>query len=176
MRQLMAKSSNGVSERPNVPKIIEKILSCFSGKRIFIDDKPYLTRYYLIGNGDGSKMEVYLHHIQAIDDFRWLHNHPWPWFLSLVVRGTYVQDVSTLGKTPTKSKHIRWFNLFRGQDRYHAIRSLPKGHAWSLVVVPPKNNVAWGYWDLRAQCHIPDDSIVNHYSTTVLFGTKKIVD
>lgn len=176
MHQLDINQGGPSPERIGRSRFVETILSWFSGKRIFIDEKPYLTRYYLVGDGSGTSTEIYLHHIQAIDHFRWLHNHPWPWFLSIVLRGTYTQDVAIPGIRPSETVNVRWLNFFRGQDRYHAIRSLPSGDAWSLVVVPKKNDHVWGYWDTREQRHVPDDSLINQSSRTVLFGSKKIVD
>ena len=153
-----------------------RILRGLSGKRIYLNGKPYLTRYYLLGDGSGKGYEVYLHHIQREDPYRWLHNHPWRWFLSIVLRGGYKQEVLQLpGEGPHKTQRVRFINLFRGQNRYHAITELPKKGAWTLVIVPPKMRESrrWGYWNEDAKVHEPDSGDESEGCETIRFGTKQ---
>ena len=156
---------------------LHKLLSRFGGKTIYVHDQLYLTRYYLLGDGSGRGFEIYVHHMHAVDSFRWLHNHPWRWFLSFVFRGSYVQDTYNR-KTKGKNKQtIRWINLFRGLHRYHAIRSLPKGQTCTLVIAPPKlKNYEWGYWDDNLNQHIEDNVIGHESAHTVVFGSKILKD
>lgn len=167
------------SHTTTVPRnsIIRRLLRSVSGKIIFVYDKPYLTRYYLLGNGSGSTFEVYLHHMHKVDEFRWLHNHPWTWFLSLVLSGSYWQETFDSSSRQHSKQHIRRFNLFRGTSHYHAIRNLPKGSAWTLVVAPPKRrDYEWGYWDPATESHIEDVAIGHESAKTVTFGKKKLLD
>ena len=155
---------------------IEGILKRFSGKRIFLDGKPYLTRYYLVGDGSGRSFELYLHYIQLKDPYRWLHNHPWRWFLSIVLRGSYTQEVLCPATNPTrKTIRVRYLNLFRGANRYHAISDVPKQGVWTLVLVPPKSRgtLRWGYLNENDQIHEPDTGDSSSDCQTERFGPKR---
>lgn len=156
---------------------VHRILKRFGGKTIYVHDHRYLTRYYLLGDGSGKGFEIYVHHMHDVDSFRWLHNHPWQWFLSFVVSKSYIQDVFDQSTNLRKQQHIRWFNLFRGLHRYHAIRKLPNNEAWTVVLTPPKlQNYEWGYWDEEHQLHIEDVSIGHESARTEIFGSKLLKD
>lgn len=153
------------------------LLKRVSGKTIYVYGEPYLTRYYLIGNGSGKSMEVYVHHMHKVDEFRWLHNHPWSWFFALVLSGSYLQETIDVRTQKTGYQHIRVVNLFKGFNRYHAIRKLPNGSAWTLVVVPPKrSDYEWGYWDSARKIHVEDNTIGHESAETKSFGTKELMD
>ena len=155
---------------------IDRSLKRLSGKRIYLDGNPYLTRYYLIGDGTGRRFELYLHYIQLKDPYRWLHNHPWRWFLSIVLRGQYTQEVLRPSSNGTRQKiRVRFINLFLGNDRYHAIHDVPANGVWTLVLVPPKSNgkVRWGYWNEEDGVHEPDSGDDSLNCHTVRFGTKR---
>ncbi|MCY3857395.1 MAG: hypothetical protein OXG25_00615 [Gammaproteobacteria bacterium] len=154
----------------------DHILKKLSGKRIYLDGNPYLTRYYLIGDGSGRRSELYLHYIQLKDPYRWLHNHPWRWFLSIVVRGHYTQEVlRPSASTRRRRMRVRFVNLFLGRDRYHAIHDVPKKGVWTLVLVPPKSNDTerWGYWNEDEDVHEPDTGDDSVNCQTVRFGAKQ---
>lgn len=183
MTQLLLRSALGKPSSPNKtsspPKnsILKWLLRKTSGKTIYVYDQPYLTRYYLIGDGSGKTFEVYVHLMHKVDEFRWLHNHPWRWFLSIVLSGTYWQETLDCHCGVHQREHIRSFNLFRSFNRYHAIRELPQGCAWTLVVVPPKqDDYRWGYWDSANSCHIDDETIGHESARTETFGKKDLKD
>ena len=157
--------------------LLQRLLRRTSGKTIYVYGEPYLTRYYLVGNGSGRGFEVYVHNMHKVDQFRWLHNHPWNWFLSIVLSGYYVQDIFNRRTNHSKKQNIRLVNLFRGLHRYHAIRELPKGEAWTLVLVPPKKKAfEWGYWNPESQSHIQDNEIGHESARTETFGKKVLLD
>ncbi|MCY3883651.1 MAG: hypothetical protein OXG24_01920 [Gammaproteobacteria bacterium] len=183
MTQLLLRSALGkpsTTNRASSPakkSILKWLLRKTSGKTIFVYDQPYLTRYYLIGNGSGKSFEVYVHQMHKVDEFRWLHNHPWRWFLSIVLAGSYWQETLDCRNGRHQREHIRRVNLFRRSDRYHAIRELPSGSAWTLVVVPPKRQAyEWGYWDTQNSCHIADETIGHESARTEVFGKKVLED
>ena len=156
---------------------LHRLLKRFGGKTIYVYDKKYLTRYYLWGNGSGDSFELYVHHMRATDSFRWLHNHPWKWFISFVFSGSYVQDTYNRDTKKSGKQHIRWFNIFRGINRYHSIRELPRGTAWTLVLAPPKlKDYNWGYWNDETNEHI-EDNLIGHESARIeIFGNKLLKD
>ena len=158
-------------------RLWNRIKPQLSGKRIYIYDKLYLTRYYLWGNGSGKGFELYLHKLHQVDSFRWLHNHPWPWFLSLVLVNRYIQETYDTVTRENRTETIRWINLFRNTTRYHSISELPKGTAVSLVVVPPKSHdYEWGYWDHENEKHVPDNVVGHESAYIVKFGRKELLD
>ena len=156
---------------------LHKVLRRFGGKTIYVYNKRYLTRYYLLGDGSGTSFEIYVHHMHATDSFRWLHNHPWKWFLSFVFSGSYVQDTYDRNTNTFKKQHIRWFNVFRGLNRYHSIRELPRRSAWTLVLAPPKlKSYNWGYWNDETSEHV-EDNVIGHESAHIeFFGNKHLRD
>lgn len=183
MNQLLLR--NALSYRPTPKKsprqtknrLLKWFLRNTSGKTIFVYDEPYLTRYYLFGNGSGKSFEVYVHHMHKVDEFRWLHNHPWRWFLSIVLAGSYRQETLDRRTGSSRHQHIRRLNLFRRFERYHAIRELPRGTAWTLVIVPPKcHDYEWGYWDSENGCHVADETIGHESARTKTFGKKILED
>lgn len=58
---------------------------------INVDGKPYLTRYYLLGR-DWKLGNIYIHHFHSSDQGLELHNHPWRWGFSIVLKGGYVEE------------------------------------------------------------------------------------
>ncbi|MYD42628.1 MAG: hypothetical protein F4W90_01895 [Gammaproteobacteria bacterium] len=155
---------------------LDRVFNRLSGKRIELNDEPYLTRYYLIGDGSGRGYELYLHHLQQEDQSRWLHNHPWRWFFSIVLRGNYTQrELCPRTDTDERQVRIRFMNFFRGQDRYHSITKIPEAGTWTLVLVPPKtqDTEEWGYWNSETGQHQPDLDNDEENSTTIRFGPKQ---
>ena len=114
------------------------------GKRIIQDGKLYLTRYYLKGNGKGKSWELYLHHIHTPDPDRAPHNHPWPWFLSIILKGWYVEGRMDLQARKGSGGVRRWFNLVRSRGVFHRIVEIAPGGVWTLVLVAPRQG-QWGY-------------------------------
>ena len=171
-----ANSANGTLQESN-RTWLHRLLRRFGGKTIYIYDNRYLTRYYLWGNGSGESFEIYVHHMHATDSFRWLHNHPWKWFISFVFSGSYVQDTYNRDTNKFGQQHIRWFNLFRSLNRYHSIRELPRGDAWSLVLAPCKlDEYNWGYWNDETNEHV-EDNLIGHESARIeIFGNKQLKD
>ena len=120
------------------------------GKRIYQNELLYLTRYYLKGDGNANSWELYLHHIHRPDVERAPHNHPWPWFLSIVLKGWYREVSVSLQDSAAKHpafwdyKWVRWFNFMPRRSLFHRITTVPPKGAWTLVLVPPRAGV-WGF-------------------------------
>lgn len=109
---------------------------------IGVEGDLYLDRLSLVRT---PWFSIKLHRIYRPDRQRDLHDHPWN-FLSLVLRGSYVEDVPC--KNPaspfTDSRRVRWWNWKRAEDR-HSIREVSRSPVWTLVFCGPKRR-EWGFW------------------------------
>lgn len=122
--------------------------------RIYSDRAtPFLERY-LVGRLLG--ITVYIHRFVASDPDRGLHDHPWGWAFSLVLRGRY-EELTRQGTRP-----VGWFNFLRG-DSFHrvvlprqayyptdadgywtGIREYSEQECWTLFIHGP-NVKRWGF-------------------------------
>lgn len=80
-----------------------------------------------------------LHHFLRSDDARAHHDHPW-WFLTLVLKGSYV-DESPEGNDRLTAGSIR----FRPALHRHTVRT---SGVWTVVLTGPKRR-KWGFWEPR---------------------------
>lgn len=90
-----------------------------------------------------------LHHILRPDHDRCHHDHPW-WFFTLVLWGGYVERV---GEADAEHRARPGRVYFRPALFRHRIASLPRGHAWTLVLTgrPRRRwgfhtNAGWVHW------------------------------
>jgi hypothetical protein len=99
------------------------------------DGSPYLTRTVfrrLFG------LRPLLHFFHRPDSDRHLHNHPWRWSLSIILRGSYTEE--RLGREGTR--RVRWFNFITDRD-YHRIQEL-HGEVWTLFITGRRTQ-GWGF-------------------------------
>lgn len=107
-----------------------------------------LFHRHLIGTGGSVYLDrltllttpwfsIKLHRIYRPDRQRDLHDHPWN-FLSVLLRGTYVED------TASGTRRCRLFNWKRAEDR-HSIREVSRSPVWTLVFTGRRRRV-WGFW------------------------------
>jgi hypothetical protein len=117
-------------------------------RKIVITDpfsgQPYMTRRILLKT---RWLSIYLHRFWRGDHDRALHNHPWRWAASFIVRGSYVEQ--RLGKKP---RAVRWFNWITSRS-YHRIAEL-RGEVWSIFIGGPKAQ-DWGF--LFKGRHVPHE-------------------
>lgn len=68
------------------------------------NDNPYLLRWYVIPRN--RIFNIYLHKFVRSDDDRALHDHPWSWNMSLIIKGIYIEHIpknpETFGKISYK--------------------------------------------------------------------------
>ena len=92
-------------------------------------------------------ISVYLHHFHRPDDDRELHNHPWPWAVSLVLAGGYDELRRDCGEHEHVLRQRRYragsVNVLRA-DTFHRITAL-EGAPWTLFIVARKVQ-GWGYY------------------------------
>jgi hypothetical protein len=109
---------------------------------IDVDGRPYLERYFLATLPGGGA--IYLHRFLAPDPDRGLHDHPWPWALSLVLAGGYVEARGDpWGERRRRAVRPGRLNLIRGTT-FHRIVALAAGEAWTLFAHGPRVK-PWGF-------------------------------
>lgn len=128
----------------------------------------YLTRYYLLklprmpdgsfpfdergqprpGIINPSGNGYVLHHFHKGDEALELHNHPWDWCVSLILRGGYVEERATRENLTVK-RHIYKpgsVNVLMKQH-FHRVELLdPVNGCWTFFVYGPKSQ-GWGFLD-----------------------------
>ncbi|MGL4233216.1 MAG: hypothetical protein ACRDAM_15970 [Casimicrobium sp.] len=129
------------------------------------DGRPYLERYFLFR---ALGVRCYLHRFVGDDPARGLHDHPWPWALSIILAGWYREH------RRDGVRIVRWFNWLNG-DRFHrvtlpttftdclkdALRRSRSGRTliiadadqtqndntcWSLFIHRDRATKPWGFW------------------------------
>ncbi|RQZ08943.1 hypothetical protein DF105_01185 [Burkholderia stagnalis] len=122
--------------------MLRSILFRISGRLpcriISVSSRPYLERYYLFTL---FGVRVYLHRFVGSDPDRELHDHPWPWAISLIVAGWYYEQ------TRAGTTVVRWFNALTG-DTFHRV-ILPRDHGvhecWTIFVHRAADVKPWGF-------------------------------
>lgn len=139
------------------------------------DGSLYLTRYILWNKG----LRLFLHRIHRKDFDRDVHDHPWPWALSLILRGGY-EELRVEPGEPTKEwepyqvipgRQNRWtFQVVRrlnwiGPNTYHRILAV-QPNTWTLFIAGPRSR-EWGFLtdrghvDWRAYLGLPEGKVLN---------------
>jgi hypothetical protein len=106
----------------------------FYVESIGLPECPYLRRWV----ADFGLFSIRLHRWQSSDDARHFHDHPW-WFLTLVLRGRYV-DVSPDGRDQLRPGSIR----YRPALHKHTVEVQQPG-TWTLLITGPTER-RWGFW------------------------------
>jgi hypothetical protein len=125
---------------------MKKILMLISGNlpcRIISEGRrKYLERYYLF---TVFGVRFYLHRFVGSDPDRGLHNHPWRWAASLLLRGYYFEE------THYGTKAVRWINGLVG-DSFHRV-ILPPGitEVWTLFFHRAEKAKSWGFLREKGQ-------------------------
>jgi hypothetical protein len=126
------------------------------GPRVIYDrdgSRPYLSRYYLLGKRDDSTLpksgpfNLFVHYFHRGDDDAALHNHPWRWSCSLILRGGYREERREGETIVSRVFRPGRINIIRADD-YHRVDLLdPAAGAWSLFLAGPRTGRSWGFWD-----------------------------
>lgn len=151
-------------------------------KRVIMDRdgaEPYLTRWYLVGkpatrDGAGGKWSLYLHEFHKSDSPEAMHNHPWRWALSLVLKGGYFEfrekdtgkgTIFWLGPgTFNFLRHDTFHRVVLGDDYFRCARvpaytlflAGPRIQEWGFLPRRTRKFVPWRTW-LGIEPHTPED-------------------
>jgi hypothetical protein len=152
---------NEPGEKP-MNALLLKLSARLPCRVISLDSGPYLERYY-VGQLFGATF--YLHRFVSADTERHLHNHPWTWGRSLIISGSYREEVATdlcaaAGPSGciTEKRTKRWWNRVDGND-FHRIGSAAPG-TWSLFFHGERARVCrggvsylkgWGFLERRGR-------------------------
>jgi hypothetical protein len=142
-------------------------------------DAPYMLRIYLLKSEDARTFRSgdpgpYLHYFFRSDADRDLHNHPWQWALSLILRGEYREHTDwgaedyRAGSTnmllagtfhrvelPRRCGFAAGSPVDRSFLTYHGADSLPEQGAWTLFLAGPKHDAGWGFSDEETGEFVP---------------------
>ena len=128
-------------------RLLRRFASLFPCREIRdLNGTLYLQRFRIVGDMMGRHawfpLTVYLHRFERPDHDRHLHNHPWPWAVSLVLAGGYDEV-----RQGDQGKHVRClragdWNLLRA-NTFHTVAKL-KGETWTLFIVGRKVQ-SWGF-------------------------------
>jgi len=95
---------------------------------------------------------LYLHCFHRSDDDGALHNHPWRWAVSLVLKGGYSEE-RRVGDMVVRRRVEPWTINFLTHDTFHRV-DLVRGDAWTLFLVGPVVQ-SWGFWDRDTKKYTP---------------------
>jgi hypothetical protein len=137
-----------------------RLYACTRTKHtIMLDGKPYITRYYLTCARTCNGPEgYYLHHIHAPDADRRLHDHPWHWASSRILRGGYTElrrvvrfaarrtaEVrGTMRRTQFNAGALSVLYAHASYHDYHRIVDI-EPNTWTLFRAGPKHGKGWGF-------------------------------
>ncbi len=107
--------------------------------------EPYLERYYV---GHLFGVTFYLHRFVSSDQEEHLHNHPWEWAKSLILSGSYDEEVvidlcaNLHNGCYTTTRTVRFWNDI-GPNHFHRIANAKPG-TWSLFFHGKRQRVKVG--------------------------------
>lgn len=102
---------------------------------------PYLTKYLLREDPDGSKL--ILHHFHRGDEDKELHSHPWSG-TSLILAGGYREWRLVKGEV-RDIRHVEGDLVPLNEGLYHRVELLEKS-CWTLLVHGPSKKT-WDFLD-----------------------------
>jgi hypothetical protein len=130
-----------------------RLLHAWAGRlptRIVHHDGEPLFERSVVFNGRlpfVGEVTVYLHHYLVSDPDRGLHDHPWPWAISVpLAAGYHEQRLLGIGRSlRTVLRRRRPFVPYALTG--HAFHRVILGHhtSWSLFITGPNRHKEWGF-------------------------------
>jgi hypothetical protein len=120
-----------------------------------LDGSPYVTRWYLTGSrreiraalerGETGMPGTWLHYFHRADADRRLHNHPYAWCRTRILRGGYTELRAYGDRDPWVYEHRAGVtSVIITHGTWHRIASL-HGETWTLFTAGPKHGRGWGF-------------------------------
>jgi hypothetical protein len=135
--RLMDTSTEVISTPPSA---LQRALYRFSSGRplriISDDGKPYLERYFLFRI---LGITAYMHRFVGSDPDRGLHDHPWSWALSVILYGSYTEQLEG------RERRVRWLNWLRGTTYHRVLLDHPNDEVWTIFIHRAKRSKTWGF-------------------------------
>jgi hypothetical protein len=101
-------------------------------------DNPYLRRWWVIPRN--KWFNIYLHQFLRDDDDRALHDHPWKFNASILLKGRYT-EVLPDGRKLRRSGCI----YFRPHKAPHRVELIGNKPVWTLFITGPVVR-EWGFY------------------------------
>lgn len=115
-----------------------KLLGLFKTSFIVGDpERPYLLRWHLIPRN--RFFNVYLHKFLRSDDDRALHDHPWAFNASILLKGSYIEHTKN-GDFLRRRGRI----YIRRGEYAHRVQLIKGKPVWTLFITGRKVR-AWGF-------------------------------
>ncbi len=112
---------------------------------IKLNRQPYLERLYI---GSLFGVQVVLHRFLSCDGEQGVHNHPWRYGLSVVLRGGYVEerafDLHPKRGALVRTRCVNWLSVVNG-NTFHRIARIKPG-TWTLFMHTRRDHAkGWGF-------------------------------
>lgn len=101
------------------------------------EDDPYLLRWWVIPRN--PVFNIYLHCFKRSDDDRALHDHPWPFNISIILKNQYTEHTDR-GAFLRRAGQIK-IRFGRAKHRVE----LTHGDCWTLFITGPRL-WEWGFY------------------------------
>ena len=130
------------------------ILDKLFNKRVICrrDGNPYLTRYYLFRKPVSWMPSIYLHCFHEGDMDLELHDHPWDYSFSVILKGKYKEEYRD------KEDQVKERILSPGKinfvtgSKFHRV-DLISDKVWTIFVSGRKIK-DWGFWDRHTHDYV----------------------
>jgi hypothetical protein len=121
------------------------------------NEDPYLVRWLLC---EFKGYKIYIHKFLRSDMDRELHNHPWSFGLSLILKGGYIEERLVLGTPVTSHVYLPGDWNWISPECFHRV-DLITNEAWSIILVGPRVR-EWGFVDRDNLTFVDWISFINH--------------
>jgi hypothetical protein len=150
------------------PRLVVRLLRCdrqpdeVIGKSS-VDRNDYMRRWYIIPHASNrtdwrflKRGNAFLHNFNRSDDDRSLHDHPWKWNISILIKGRYWEHLPGGKKVLRKPGRI----VFRNGTAAHRVELLKDEHGreipvWTIFLTGPKCR-EWGFHCKKGWVHWKD--------------------
>lgn len=133
------------SLRPVVLSVVRPLLAFAAARApdvvIGPGDPPYLERWYVVPRN--PIFNVCLHFFSRSDEDRALHDHPWLWNCSVVIKGRLIEHTIAAGGVQGAKLRVPGDVVFRIGGSPHRLE-ICTAFAWTLFITGPKFRT-WGF-------------------------------